>query len=66
MATKLKQEVDYKKPVLNDMVDLKYKHGDTIQYYIKTARHIEDTDQCMITLPCKNKDKQLMILVAEI
>jgi hypothetical protein len=59
-------EINYKKPVLNDMVDLKWKHGSEIQYYIETARHIENTDMCMITLPCKNKDKRLMILVAEV
>lgn len=59
-------KIDYKKPVLNDMTDLKFKYPTDIQYFVKTARHIEDTDMCMVTLPCKNKDKRLMILVAEV
>lgn len=48
------------------LIDLKYKYGEEIQYYVKTARKIEDTDMCMVTLPCHNKDKKLMILVTEI
>jgi hypothetical protein len=29
------------------------------------ARHIEGTDLCMLTLPCKYTDKKVMFLVEE-
>lgn len=58
--------VEYKKEELKDMVALKYKHGAKIQYFLKTAMHMEDTESCMITLPCRNAEKKLMILVAEV
>lgn len=54
-----------KKPVVAEMEDLA-KTFPEIQAYVKTARHIEDTTQCMITLPCRNKDKELYILAVEI
>jgi hypothetical protein len=33
--------------------------------FVSTARHIEGTDMCMITLPCKYTDKKVMFLVEE-
>jgi len=33
--------------------------------FFSTARHIEGTDMCMITLPCKYTDKRVMFLVEE-
>ena len=37
-----------------------------IQIYEKTAMHMEDTESCMVTLPCTNKGKRLLLLVANI
>lgn len=37
-------EIDYTKPVLSDMVDLKFKHGDKIQYFISSGKMILTAD----------------------
>jgi len=42
--------IDYTRPVLKDMVDLKWKHGSEIKYYIKTSK----------------TGKKSMVLVAEV
>jgi hypothetical protein len=34
--------------------------------FVSTARHIEGTDLCMLTLPCKYTDKKVMFLVEEL
>ena len=31
--------------------------------FFKIARHIEETNLCMVTLPCRYKDKKLKITV---
>lgn len=56
----LKSNLEIEKDIRNLLA--KYPE---IQQYWKTARHIEDTDQCMVTLPCRNKDKHLMVLILE-
>jgi hypothetical protein len=34
--------------------------------FVRTARHIENTDQCMVTLPCHYKDKRVLIVVTDL
>jgi hypothetical protein len=51
---------------LTEMENMAKEFPLSIQAYVKTARHIEDTTQCMITLPCRNKDKKLYVLIAEV
>jgi hypothetical protein len=36
------------------------------EMFIRTARHIENTDQCMVTLPCHYKDKRVLIRVKDL
>ncbi len=48
--------------VMKDLAD-RYPE---IQVYFKTAMHMQDTESCMVTLPCKNTGKHLMILAAEV
>ena len=46
----------------------KQKHQQELKHrerFEGIARHIEGTDMCMLTLPCKYTDKRVMFLVEE-
>lgn len=58
-----KQEL---KPEIVAIQHLADEYPNMVQCYEKVARHIEGTDQCMITLPCKNKDKRLLIVAIDL
>ena len=47
------------------LIELKYKYGYAISYYEEKAIHIEGTETCSVTLPCRYANKDIRLFVVE-